>query len=180
MIQDGKQIAIDPVSEESTEPIMEVELKGEPRCISQTILAKYAKATGMEVVKLRGLARRAAAGDFIRRLGAVKMGHSMLVDGEEHIARIGKECDAVMEQHGENPDVVAVVLKAKVALAELWVKIAGSHMDGGKRTTSEDSNEKPQNLPPPPLMPVQINIHGNQVSAEKPMPYVDAEEKKTS
>lgn len=168
----GSTIAINPLAVSTTAP-MKVEIKNQPRCLDATELAHYAKATGKSVVMLKELARRAATGAFLGNIGAARMGHSMLVDGEEHIASILKDCDDMMAQYSNSPDMAAVVLKTRLGLAELWVKMAQAHIDSGRKAALESPQEEPQNKPPPPLMPVQINNYHNTVPSNKPMPYIE-------
>jgi len=161
-------------------PRMEVELKSQPRCLTPTELSDYAKATGKSVVLLKGLSARAALGHFMRRIGAARVGHAMLVEGEDHIKTIMEECDEMMEEFSGNPDAAAVAIKAKLGAAELWVKMAQTHIDSEKRVMAEESDERPQNKPPPPLVAVQNNHYHNGLPSEKPVGYVEEDKNKAA
>lgn len=177
MRQDGNKIAINPLATTDVTPPPTVDLKHEPKVISNEDLKRYAVATGQAVVRLKELSKRAALGAFMRKIGTARMGQAMLLDGEDHIKTILKECDDVMVQHGEDPDAVSVVLKTKLGLVELLVRMAEAQIETGKKSGTEESDAEPQNKPPPPLVAVQNNHYHNGVPNEKPMPYVGAESK---
>lgn len=166
MNTDGNPTVINPLAVDVIEPAGEVEVAGGPKMLSDKDLALYAQATGKEVIKIKELAKRSILGELVQKLGAAKVGSSMLVDGEDMIGEGIKLCDQAIGDYAHEPDVVASLIKARLGFVDLWIKSAQAHIKSKKDSGADEPQGKPQNLPPPPLVPVQININGKQVSAE--------------
>lgn len=166
MSTDGKVTVINPLAVDKVEPAGEVELVKGPKMLSDSDLELYAEAAGKQVIKIKALAKRSVLGELVQRLGASRVGSSMLVDGEEMIQEGIKLCDNSISDYAHDPDVVASIMKVRLGFVDLWIKSAQSHIKSAKDSGLDKPQEKPQNLPPPPLVPVQININGKQVSTE--------------
>lgn len=164
---DGKETVINPLAVDIPEPAGEVEVVKGPKVMADSDLAIYAKFTGKSVIKLKGLSKRATMGELVQKMGAAKVGSSMLIDGEEMIQDGIRICDEAMQSYAHEPDIVAGIIKARLGFVDLWIKSAQAHIKSKRDAGPEDSDSKPHNIPPPPLVPVQINISGNSVSTEK-------------
>lgn len=166
MSMDGNQTAINPLAVTELEPAGEVDVQRGPKVMPDSELKLYAAATGKNVIKLQDLSKRAVLGDLVQKLGAARVGSSMLIDSEEMIQEGIKLCDNAIADYAHEPDIVASIMKARLGFVDLWVKAAQAHIKSRKDAGLDEPTQKPQNLPPPPLVPVQINIHGKQVSTE--------------
>lgn len=157
---------------EDKEAPLEVQEKPEilsgPKDLPDSVIAAYAKSTGYSIIKLKALAGRAQMGDLVQKLGACKIGSSMLLESEEMIKEGIKIIDGMIDDYRHDPKAVSSLMRTRQAFTDLWVKASIAHIESRKEQP-EGPSEKPQNVPPPPLMPVQINIHDKQVSIhEKP------------
>lgn len=167
MSTDGKTIAINPAALVELEPAGEVELSKGPKDLSDSDLHEYARRTGVEVVKLKVLSQRSVMGELVTRLGAAKVGSSMLVDSEEMIKEGIKLCDGLLQEYAHDSKLVGSIMKVRLGFVDLWVKAAQTHIKSRKDAGPEGSEQKPQNTPFPPPAPLQINIQQNAVSQEK-------------
>lgn len=159
-------ILIDP--EAPLEPPEKVDIIKGPKELPDDIIQEYARATGREVVKLRALSRSAIMGDLAEKMGAHKIGISLLIDSPDMLKDGMKSCDDLVEAYAHDPKAVASIIKSKCQMMDLYIK-TGESLISSHKNRPEEPSEKPQNTPPPPLVPVQINIHGNSVSSE-PLP----------
>lgn len=163
MNTDGQTTCIlaEPVEELSLEPAGDVKIAKLPKDISNSEIEHYAKLTGQTAVKLKELAKRAMLGDLVQRIGAARLGSSMLVDSEDMIKKGIELCDDWISDYAHDPKAVSSILKTRAMLVDMWIKAAQAHVESQKITSPDDSEGKPQNTPPPPLVPVQINISSN-------------------
>lgn len=168
MSMDGKTIVIDnPLSLTEFEPPGQVELSKGPKDLSEEDLSNYARRTGVDVIKLKDLAKRAAMGDLITHLGAAKIGSSMLGESEAMIKEGIKMCDEMMSEYAHDSKLVGSIMKVRLGFVDLWVKAAQTHIKSRKDAGAEGSEQKPQQVPFPPPAPLQINIQQNSVSQDK-------------
>jgi hypothetical protein len=150
------------------EPAGEVELVTGPKDLSDSDIEAYAKRTGVTTIKLKALAQRSVMGELVTRLGAAKVGSSMLVDSEEMIKEGIKLCDDMLGEYAHDSKLVGSIMKVRLGFVDLWVKAAQTHIKSRKDAGAEDSDKKPQNTPFPPPPAVTVNIQQNAVSNDKP------------
>lgn len=143
-----------------------VEIVKGPKELPESVIQAYAKATGQPVIRLQELARRGLMGDLVQRLGASRQGSWMLLESEDKILNGMKAIDDMMGDYAHDPKAIATLVKARLGYVDLWIKVAIGHIES-KRDGPEDSGQTPQNIPPPPLVPVQILISGNNVSTSE-------------
>jgi hypothetical protein len=167
MSMDGKTIVIDPLAIKELEPAGEVELSKGPKDLSEEDISGYAKRTGVDVIKIKDLARRSSMGELVARLGAAKVGSSMLVDSEAMIKEGIEMCDNLLSEYAHDSKLVGSIMKVRLGFVDLWVKAAQTHIKSRKDAGPEGSEQKPQQTPFPPPAPLQINIQQNAVSQDK-------------
>lgn len=134
-----------------------------PKELPEQVIQKYAEATGVSVIRLRDLAKRGLFGELVRKLGAASQGSWMLMESEDMIKEGLKSIDSMLGDYAHDPKAVASLVKARLGYVDLWIKAAEAHISGSPGGP-EGSDQRPQNVPPPPLVPIQINVSPNQVS----------------
>lgn len=162
----------DPVLDVLAEPSTvagAVEISRGPRMIGNKELAEYAKATGVKLVKLKMLKKKALLGELIEKLGAAQYGTAILFESPDMIDDAIKQCNSMIDEYRGEPEVAAQLLKAKVALIDLQVK-AGQALIKSKRDAGEvvmPSAAQQIPFPPHQPVPVQVNLQLNQLASEK-------------
>lgn len=171
MISDGLEVSTIPeVEAEVTEiePAGEVAVINGPKQLSQSDIRAYAKATGKTILTLKDMSRRAVLGDLVQKLGAAKMGSSMLIDSEKMIKDGIEQCDEMMETFKHIPEIVTMVVKCRLGFVDLWVRVAQAHIKSRKDYGPDISDMKPLAMAFPPAATVQNNVQVNLVGSEKP------------
>lgn len=169
MSMDGKTTVINPLAVGEFEPAGEVEVHKGPKVLPDKDLAEYAEATGQSVLKLKEHARSAVLGELAQRLGTDRLGNAMLLNSPDMILEGIRQIDKMIDDYAHEPKVIGSLVKARLGLIEQYGRIAHTLIKSKRDSGPEVPIEKPQNEPPPPLMPVQINIHGNSVSSNTPV-----------
>lgn len=146
------------------EPAGEVELHPGPKDLQESDLKEYAERTGVTVIKLKGLQKRAIMGELVQRLGALRVGSSMLIESEEMIRDGITICDQLLKEYAHEPILVGAIIKTRLGFVQEWGKTAKAHISSRKDAGIEDSDKTPQNIPFPPATAVQNNIQLNVVS----------------
>lgn len=151
-----------PVDVEVIEPPGEVEIVTQPKDLSDSDIAEYARRTGVETITVKVLARRSVMGELIQKLGAAKIGSSMLIDSETMIQDGIKICDQMLQDYAHDLKLVGSIMKARLGFTELWVKTAQTHIKSVKDVAVEVPIEKPlvQPFPPPNLSQTNIYVNG--------------------
>lgn len=167
MSTDGNLTVINPLAVTVSEPAGEVEVQKGPKPMADKDIQAYAEMTGQTVLKIREISQSSILGELMQRIGTEKIGNAMLIKNQEMILDGLRECTSMIGDYAHEPNVVAMLAKVKLGLIGEWNKAAHTFIRSKRDSTSEEPNNIPQNIPPPPLVPVQINIHGNQVSGEK-------------
>jgi hypothetical protein len=114
MSTDGKMINIDPLALTELEPPGEVELSKGPKDLTDSDIAEYARRTGVDVIKLKDLTRRSVMGELVTRLGAAKVGSSMLVDSEGMIKEGIAMCDNLLSEYAHDSKLVGSIMKVRL------------------------------------------------------------------
>lgn len=164
MNMDGTIPVINPMDVVAIEEPGEVTISTGPKDLTDKELEDYAKRTGAEIVVLRALSNRSVMGELVQRLGAAKVGSSMLVDSEKMIKDGITLCDGMISEYAHDSKLVGSIMKVRLGFVDLWVKAASSHIESRKNAGPEGSPEKPQQVPFPPSVPLQINIQNNTLS----------------
>lgn len=169
MSEDGMIPAINPLSKAELEPIGPVKIVSGPKDLSDEDIQDYARRIGVDTVKVKAISNRSIMGELVQRLGAVRVGGSMLIESEQMIQDGIKLCDEMLSTYAHDSKLVGSIMKVRLGFVDLWVKAAQSHITSAKNLPVEDSEKKPQQVPFPPPVPVQINIQANSVSKENPI-----------
>lgn len=164
MSTDGEMSCISIKPDDAPLEVQEkVEVVKGPKELPESVIQAYAKATGQAVIRLQEMARRGILGELVQKMGASRQGSWMLLESEDKILSGMKAIDDMMADYAHDPKAIATLVKARLGYVDLWIKVGLGHIDS-KRDAPEDSGQVPQNTPPPPLVPIQINIHKDSVS----------------
>ena len=166
MSTDGEMscISIKPEGE-PIEASEKVEIIKGPKELPESIIQEYARATGQSVIRLKDLASRAMLGELVQRLGAARQGSAMFIESEDMIKEGIKLVDNMLQEYAHDPKAVSSLMKTRAAFVDQWLRAAEGHI-ASKKDSPDDSDGKQQNIPPPPLVPIQINNYTNQVAPE--------------
>jgi hypothetical protein len=152
---------LDVLAEPQSDP-MPVAINRNPRMIGNKELAEYAKETGVKLVKLKAIKKKALLGELIEKLGAAQYGTAVIFESPEMIQDAIKQCEKMMDDYPHEPDVMAQLMKAKVSLIDLHVK-AGQALVKAKKDAAEAPQVAPQQMAFPAGQPVQVNLQFNNV-----------------
>lgn len=147
------------VTAEATEAPLTVEISKGPKMLGNKELEEYSRLTGVKVVKLKEIKKKAILGELIEKLGAAQYGTAILFESPEMITDALKQCDEMIETYRGEPEVAAGLMKAKVALIDLQVK-AGQALIKSKK----DAAVGPEVTQLRPSFPAGIAIQVNTVA----------------
>lgn len=134
-----------------------VEIAKGTKEVTNKELAAYAKATGVQLVRLKAIKKKAVLGQLVDKLGAAQIGTALVMESPEMIQDAIKQCDAMMGDYAHDPDVVGGLMKAKVSLIDLLVK-AGQTLIKSKKDAGADMPQvAPLNSPFPAGIAIQVN-----------------------
>jgi hypothetical protein len=136
-----------------------------PRDITQKELADYAKATGVKLVKLKAIKKRAILGELIDRLGTPQQGMAIIIDGPEKITSAVEQIDGLIDDYRHDPKAVAQLIKAKASLIAELMKV-GQTLITSKKDSTVAPDVTPQRQPFPAGSPVTLAVQVNNVAKE--------------